>query len=171
MRLQIIGLGHVGSSIAFGIIACKSMGGFYHIDKLLLSDTDEEKLKSELHDLRRARDIFKVNDLIIDKSSNIHNASVNIICAGNRRSPGETDDKLFRRNYKIVNMICQRIKIGHIVMVTNPAKGLSKMCFRHENVSISWIGDRCDNICDASLILRGKGYTNWGVASEVLETL
>lgn len=172
MRIMIIGAGQVGTSIAFGIIAVKGFGLFRNIEEICLYDIDPKKLKSELLDLRRAKEIFRSNGFSIDKAYEIHQGyDIYIICAGNRRKPNESDKDLFSRNFTDISEIIKEIKSGKIIMVSNPASMLAKFCIRNNGVKIEHAGDRCDDLCDAKLILAGKEYTNWGIAAEVLNIL
>ncbi|UCD06963.1 MAG: hypothetical protein JSW41_03960 [Candidatus Aenigmatarchaeota archaeon] len=161
-------MGKVGGAIAFGMLITR---GGYNIH---IHDSSPKILEAEYQDLRRA---VKINALCEDLNKLIKcgdiqpKADIHIICAGERRALGETDNHLFKRNYKTVNMICQRIKSGLIIMVTNPARDLARMCYRNSGVKVVPAGERCDRICNGEEIMKGKGYTNWGIAAEVLEMI
>lgn len=169
MKIQIIGMGNVGSAIAFGIFVYKRFGFLSKYNKLYIQDTNEEKACSELLDLRRVKEILSVRDLGIDKTRKMRDVDVYIICAGNRRHLGESDEQLFNRNYENVCGVMRSLDLSkqdsRIIMVTNPAQKFANI------YNVEFAGDKCDRISPGENIIKGKGFTNWGIASEVLEML
>ncbi len=166
MRIQIIGVGAVGSAIAFGILLYKRFGFLSSYSKLYITDINENKLKSELLDIRRVKEILSVRDLVIDKTKNIREVDVYIICAGHKRALLEPDQELYERNIILIGGIMKRIPVHKdTIMVTNPSKMFA------EKFGTKYVGDRCDKISPGADIIKGKGFTNWGIASEVLEML
>jgi malate/lactate dehydrogenase len=167
MLVSIIGMGAVGSAIANNIVVLKGYGLLPHIKELKLHDTDIPRLRSELHDLRRVQAMGKDKSLILDKTHSLwRRAGVHIIAVGERRkSMTYSERTLFNLNLEKVKRIVEKIEKGRIIMVTNPAK-MFALHFKTEHA-----GDRCDKYCDAKFILSGKGYTNWGIAKEVVDAL
>lgn len=170
MRVQIIGAGEVGSTIAFGLL-------FTDItDDIVLVDIDKKKLKSQHEDLKRARNFTGKRFISIAiRNKPCPTADVHIITAGHRRDNDETDQSLYERNISIVDEIISKLYSGRVIIVTNPAEMISNALAigNSRRLYLLHAGDRCDNSgYTGKSIMEGKnGVTNFGIAMEVIEML
>jgi len=219
----IVGVGNVGSTIAYNILTDDFI--IKKIKELILCDIDKSRLESEYKDLISAYIIKSKNILDkidIIKCDSLFPADVYIITAGESKYI-KSRDELFEKNKKIVENILKEIldynPDAKIIMVTNPSTRLVKEVGLNYFQTVIPIGLQLDNarlkavigeitndsyfsdsyvygehgnlkfalhdIIDtekkntiikkvnnyAKEIKKAKGYTNWGVATEVCEIL
>lgn len=165
MKVQIIGVGEVGSQIAYTCLICPK-----EITNIVLYDTDQEKLEGQYKDLIRVKKIAGIKK-DVEKAKRIEPADVHIISIGRKREIGEEDKYLFASNWGKVLKCFQEISTGKIIVVTNPSKLIadSLKAFQEEkpNVEVFHAGDMCDKTkIEGMEIQRLKGYSSFGIAIE-----
>lgn len=174
MRVQLIGMGIVGSTIANNLLQHKKPPSL-----LSIVDINKDNLEGQYKDLRRVIVQNKLDTKLFMCYSPITTTmDYNIICAG---CPTDYDsfeveqdahDALFRKNYPIVKDIVNKIRAGVIIIVTNPSTMIAKkLVAKFPNKMILYAGDIVDSIEDGREILSLKGHTNWGIATEVLNMI
>jgi len=159
MKIQIIGTGMVGSTIAFNLL--KENIGCLH-----LVDVNYKKVEQDINDLERTKIIEKLSTQLSFSSVLFNNGfDYNIISLGER-----SDKKGYEtRNWFNISKTINAINGGKIIIVTNPARELSiKAKKTYPNKDIDYVGDLVDTICDGKEIMKYKGFNNWGISSEVL---
>jgi len=166
MKIGIVGIGTVGSSIAFALLQRKD------IKEILVYDIDEKLLEGEVTDLNHASYILTTNKKInkVYKLSQLKDCKRVIITAGLPRKYGQTMDDIYEQNKKIIKEITKQIGTGHL-LITNPVERLAEE-FNHK--PIGGLLDRIRSITDerdGDYIIKHKGHTNWGVTAEVLRSI
>jgi len=182
MRVTIIGAGNTGSTIAYAIRDC--------VGKISLVDIDKKKAEAECLDLRDSCRIENI-DTEITFSGEINSSSdAYIICVGKPLSTGTREERMahFEQNSKIVDSILHEIVPWNsdpwIIMVTNPSHELAKItletfrkviaCGRSLDTVRTCVYGKHEKVMYGNhyhKISIGKGYTNFGVASEVRKIL
>jgi malate/lactate dehydrogenase len=181
MRVTIIGAGNVGSTIAYAIRGV--------IEKIHLVDINKVKAEAECLDII---DSCKIEEIIgfnseITYSGEISSKSdIYIICVGKPLNSGTNEERIthLKTNSKIVESILEDIVTWNndpwIIMVTNPSHELAKLaldkfrkviaCGRSLDIARTKVyGKHEMNMYSNHYwkISKGKGYTSWGIASEV----
>lgn len=172
MKIAIIGVGHVGSTIAYSLIP--------HCKILYLMDIDRARLEGEFRDLRHAA--YFINnkcEIIKGHYKDTRYCDYVIICVGHSRGKAKKDmNKIFDINLPVVRNIINKFtkKFNkEILIVTNPPKEITEALYAEHNLypkmtPISETLDRArsniDNKSGMYILLR-KGYTNWGIAAAV----
>ena len=172
-NIAIIGTGRVGSAVAFALLFSKAK-----INGIFLDDDNIRKKEGEFRDLGHASILLKKKNIVF-RLNNANRSSMDafIICAGYARSSSKDNmDSLYRKNLSVVQNILDKLNVKErqkVFIVTNPADRLAKF------FSISIIP--CGSLLDAArynsdgkdggYILDRKGYTNWGIAAEVLKRI
>lgn len=117
-QISIIGVGKVGSTIAY-TLAISNV-----VQSLLLVDKNMNKACGEALDITSS---LVGSDVTIKASYNyacISNSEIVIICAGKARTTSESREDLFDTNCKVVEKIIEDLNTynyhGIIIMVTNP---------------------------------------------------
>lgn len=163
MNVAIIGVGNVGSSIAFSFIYHKQ------VENIFLADIDAGRLFGELNDLNAAS-LQLINDELY-KEWHGEDVDYIFICAGSPRINFESDESLFERNVAVIDEIISRLPREKCLIVTNPSEMLGK--FFH----CRYLGNRLDEIRNEFGLMNGlevlslKGYTNWGIAAEAWKAI
>lgn len=182
MRVTIIGAGNVGSTVAYAI---RDLA-----EKISLVDIDKKKAEAECLDLR---DSCKIEDIDaeITFSGEINSSSdAYVICVGIPLGAGTNKERMahFEQNSKIVDSILHDIVPWNndpwIIMVTNPSHELAKLalgmfrkvvaCGRSLDIVRTCVYGKHEKVLYGNhyhKISVGKGYTNFGVASEVRKIL
>lgn len=170
LTVTVIGVGRVGSAVAFALIL--------HCSKIYLADVDKKRLEGEFRDLRHSACLIN-KKCIVEKGTlqDANKSDYAIICAGKaRKSSKESTDSLFGNNYPIVKKICKRLKVKTLIL-TNPTERIADEINREVfkaplAIPIGGMLDKAraeiDGITGGYIIDR-KGHTNWGVAGEVVE--
>ncbi|MTD37492.1 L-lactate dehydrogenase [Erwinia sp. CPCC 100877] len=120
-KVGIIGLGHVGTTLAYTLV----MDGL--VDELVLIDKNEKLALSEEYDLLDAQ-IFLTSKtkITIQEYSALHDADVIIFCAGQISALGEDGDRFKELTItsKIVEEVAPKIVAsgfkGILISITNP---------------------------------------------------
>lgn len=166
MKIQVIGLGVVGSSVANNLI----MQGF-DISELYLCDIDKNKLLGEFRDLSDAKRILGRDMKIIPTNKPEKKADFHIVCIGERFYL-DSMLELMPDNYNLVKRTVWDIKEGKILIVTNPSDTITQL-LKLDGLDVECMGDVLDdsrknmgyNGKDIRLL---KGHTNWGISAEVI---
>ena len=176
VRISVVGLGKVGSTLAFALLQVPQ------VTVIGVSDIDKEKEAGEIEDLTQAMMMLGIEDRII--MPDLSDSDLLFICAGHPREyrPAtflsgemfESDGELYDKNYPIVQEIvmyaeAHDISKNNIYIVTNPSTLLAKMIGCHE-VGETLDSMRCYSGCESGKwILQRKGFTNFGVVAECVE--
>ena len=168
IKIAIIGLGRVGSTIAYSLLL-RNIGSIIYV-----YEKDRKKLAGELSDLRHANYIFNRKKFPIKQGllRNLKDCDVIIFTAGySRASSKEKTEDLYSSNRAVILKYYSHLKNKIVLLVTNPterlanefyfipiSKALDNARLRTDRRSGGWVIDR-------------KGYTNWGCSAEVLTTL
>ena len=121
MKISIVGLGKVGSAIAFSLLHK------IELDELALVDIAENLVRGEALDLGHSSVYLNPNIKILQGKdySLIENSNVVIITAGKPRTADQTRDELFDFNKKIIESVCNEVKQhapnSKIIILTNPS--------------------------------------------------
>ena len=169
-RVQIIGCGMVGSSIANELINTR----WDEISELRIVDIDQDRLRGEYYDLKRVIAIKDV-DLNLKKTPFPGlGYDISIITMGQRcrydlfKRREDAINDLFTRNWPSIFRVVDRLRGGRIIIVTNPADMIARTLRKHfPKRNIVHAGDFIDEIHDGKEIHELKGFTNWGIAAEV----
>jgi malate/lactate dehydrogenase len=149
MKVAIIGLGKVGSAIAYSMIFAPSVASV----RLVEQDTD--KLQGEMIDLVQASCVVRKKNIFKGcKAEDIEKDYLVFITAGIGRE--------YQVNKKIVGDILKKLHVPkqNIRIVTNPSGEMAKHFGTRE------IGELHRMFGDCQQIVKLKGYTNWGIAAE-----
>lgn len=179
MKITIIGIGNVGSAIAFGLVLTEND---FEMD---LIDTDKKKLNGEIADLEQAIEVLH-RSIKIEPREEPRESDYYIICAG---KCGNDREALYNGNRKTILPYLEAIarvrnENSWILMITNPSGRLSQLALEYVPLVIP-IGNRLDNarlrLCRANSrhekpdiqaryreVADNKGWTAFGVASEVI---
>src|SRR3990167_1102803 len=176
MKVGIIGCGKVGSAVAFSLLS--------HVDDIYLYDINRHLLQGELWDLRHASALLNGATVHFGPYRVIGRVKcdVVVICAGKpRTSSKDSMDSLVNYNWPIIKHIGEQLRAYHfkgkIMVVTNPPDKLIPALNGSPGIPV---GDVLDNArsntriwkskrrVGGGYILDHKGYTNWGIAAEVV---
>lgn len=182
MIITILGVGNVGSAVAFIVALHPELSENL---KLFLLDTDEKKLKGEVADLQQAVEILHSNADVM-AVRDIHESDIYVFCMGKN---GSDREELYNANKPIAEEYLKRIaEVRHensiVLMMTNPSHRLSQIALEYVPLAIP-IGSLLDNarlrLCKATgtherpeiqkkymEAKEGKGYTNFAPATECL---
>ncbi len=168
MKVAVIGLGKVGSTIAYSLIPYCSYIYFNEIDK--------DTLDGQNIDLRDAKNILNPVCRLIKKATwdEINDCDHIVISAGIPRvTPETTDDQLLKVNLPIVKDIIENIyQHSSILLVTNPPELIAKELNLNNVIPIGQTLDDIRAITHGKTgkyILLKKGYTNWGISAIILD--
>jgi len=117
-KIAIIGIGHVGSTIAYALILQKIT------PEIILIDIDEMRCKGEILDLSDALSFDGTSSIKAGTTQDASQADIIIIAAGKPQTNNMTRLELFETNKKIISQIIEQIQPINpnaiIIMVTNP---------------------------------------------------
>lgn len=184
MIVQIIGVGKVGSAIAFGLLQEGDA------DEIIISDNDIARLKGEYYDLKTAGEIFnKSTELTM--TTEVRYADIYIFCNGNNTQGNGDRVKLEAQNLgKTIDSVeeCSLVnRNAWLIMVNNPTHFLSQKAMEF-SYRVLPMGARVDdarkelsnNIGTHEQLqhtdiyketLENKGYSNFPVVAEVIEVI
>lgn len=169
VNVGIVGVGRVGSAIAFSLIFHSKMD----CGNILLNDIDSKRLLGECEDLRQAVDILEKDIIVKTASLNEMRYCQHIIIAAgfHRKDSRMTMDTLYRKNREVVAGIVKKFSKKKVLLITNPASRLGKE-FGVRTLETELEDARRDyGGMSGEWILDRKGYTNWGIASVVWKWL
>lgn len=127
-KAAIVGLGNVGASIAFALMA-KSL-----YSSLVLIDANKNKAEGEAMDLAHGLPYASPMHIYAGDYEDAADASIIIITAGAAQKPGETRLDLIAKNARILSSIISEIKKtgfeGILLMVANPVDVLTHLAVK-----------------------------------------
>lgn len=182
MRVTIIGAGNTGSTIAYAIRGI--------VEKIHLVDIDKKKAEAECLDIMDSCKIEKIETEITYSEKINTKSDAYIICVGKPLNGGTDEERMahFKSHSKIVRDILYDISIHDndpwIIMITNPSHELAKIaldnfrkviaCGRSLDIVRTKVCGKHESVMYSNhypIISTGKGYTSWGVASEVMRII
>lgn len=168
MKIQIIGVGMVGGTVARELLP--------YCDLMLLADENIFMAEGQMMDLERVvvQDNLKCH--IFHSGEPIAKGmDWSVICLGTRYMGDE--DMQLKENFEDVCRTIDKIDEGNILIVTNPAKriyeaicliaGAKSILGDFDTKRLTYAGDTVDKINNGREIHARKGYTNWGIGCEV----
>lgn len=167
MKIQIIGVGRLGSQVA--------MMSMMMLEPEAIYLDDVKDLNGEWCDLIHARNGLKLKTKIY--VTNKREADVYAICAGRARDHNETDDELLEVNMGLVWEIIKDLPTGKPkIIATNPVKDICYMLEQAgytNNYDAEGLLDRMrrGTDCDGLKILKTKGFTNYGPAVAIVRKI
>ncbi|MBU0530062.1 MAG: hypothetical protein ABIH52_02300 [Candidatus Aenigmatarchaeota archaeon] len=174
MIIQIIGIGRLGSQLAFCCLL------LLKTDVLALHDIKD--LAGDLMDLEHAKEGYNhvhKEPCKTEIKKGIIPADFIIVTAGQPRRDDITDDQLLEINKKILEDIFKKMKTNletHIIIATNPVKELTEWAQKTYPKHI--IHNAEDHILKyrkgvdlGPEIRKIKGYTNFGPAISIIEKI
>lgn len=131
-KVGIIGLGFVGSSIAFTLL---QKGNF---NEMVLIDSNKEKAEGEAMDLSHGLPYVNSCNVYAGEYRDLKDAAIIIITAGANQKPGETRLDLINKNSAIMKSIISKIKPlnieGIILVVANPVDILTHIAYKESGL-------------------------------------
>ena len=128
MKVGIVGMGSVGSSIAFSIL----MKGLSR--ELVLIDVNKDKAEGDALDLLHGTPFVRRVKIRAGDLPDLKNCDVVIVTAGVAQKPGETRLQLLDRNVVVIKEISENIAKyspdAIVIMVTNPVDILSYVAWK-----------------------------------------
>lgn len=123
MKVGIIGMGWVGSSVAISTLHSGVA------TELLLNDVRPDIAEAEAMDLGQGAPFYPTARVRSATADEMKDADAVIICAGRGGKPGETRLNLLRENASIVRDLARRLRgsRGILIMVTNPVDVLTRV--------------------------------------------
>jgi len=123
MKVGIIGMGWVGSSVAISTLHSGVA------TELLLSDIRPDIAEAEAMDLGQGAPFYPTAAVRSAAVDEMKDAEAVIICAGRGGKPGETRLNLLRENAAIVRNLANQLRgsRGILIMVTNPVDVLTRV--------------------------------------------
>lgn len=123
MKVGIVGMGWVGSSVAISTLHSGIA------TELLLNDLREGVAEAEAMDLGQGAPFYPTARVRSASVEELRDADATVICAGRGGKPGETRLDLLRENAAIVRGLGKRLagSRGILVMVTNPVDVLTRV--------------------------------------------
>lgn len=123
MKIGIIGMGWVGSSVASSILHKGAAS------ELLLDDVREELAEGEAMDLSHGSSFYPSARVRAAKPEEMHDAQAVIIAAGKGGGPKDSRLDLLRVNAQIVHDIASKLRgmRGLLIVVTNPVDVMTQV--------------------------------------------
>lgn len=117
-RIAIIGVGRVGTTIAYSLIT-KNL-----VSELLLVDIDTQRCEGEVRDLSDALAFCETAHIRQANINQLKEIDIIIISAGHAQKPGESRIDLYKKNKPIVQSIIKEISPNNphaiTLIITNP---------------------------------------------------
>lgn len=127
-KIGIVGVGHVGATIAYAAIL-ESLA-----TEIVLIDRDKDKAEGEMFDLNHGIAYSKNVSISVGDYKDLSNAHIVVITAGVSRKEGQDRTDLMRTNYNICKEIIQNItkynKDCIILVVSNPVDILTYVAYK-----------------------------------------
>ncbi|MCL2633266.1 MAG: L-lactate dehydrogenase [Oscillospiraceae bacterium] len=125
-KVAIIGVGYVGSSIAYAL----TIKGTAREIVLIEQSGSHEKCKAEISDIRHGIPFMGTSDIYNGDYSDIKDCDLIIITAGRNRKPGEKRIDMKNDNLKTAAQVANEIKKhytkGVVLIVTNPVDTITR---------------------------------------------
>lgn len=133
-KVVIIGCGNVGMSYAYALI-----NQMTYVNKLVLIDTNVEKIEGEVMDLNHclpyAPSKISIN---VGTYSDCEDARIVVIAAGANQKPGETRTDLIHKNSiifkEIVSNVMESGFNGIFIVATNPLDVMTYLTFKYSKL-------------------------------------
>ena len=133
-KVVIIGCGNVGMAYAYALLNQRT-----YVNKLVLIDLDEERIKGEVMDLNHclpyAPSKISIN---VGKYEDCSDARIVIIAAGANQKPGETRTDLIHKNAKIFKEIVEHVMLsgfnGIFLVATNPLDVMTYLTYKYSKL-------------------------------------
>lgn len=133
-KVVIIGCGNVGMSYAYALINQRT-----YVNKLVLIDTNVEKIEGEVMDLNHclpyAPSKISIN---VGTYSDCEDARIVVIAAGANQKPGETRTDLIHKNSiifkEIVSNVMETGFNGIFIVATNPLDVMTYLTFKYSKL-------------------------------------
>lgn len=159
--IAIVGAGRVGSSAAFSILAAR-------ISDIVLIDISEDLAKGEALDMMQAAPAIEFDGKIRGTSdfSELRDAELVIVTAGEARRPGMTRIDLIGKNAKVVRSIVREVvkyaPYCKLMVVTNPVDIMTYIAFKEsgfERNRVFGMGNILDTLRFRSYIAQELGVS------------
>lgn len=133
-KVVIIGCGNVGMAYAYALLNQRT-----YVNKLVLIDLDEERIKGEVMDLNHclpyAPSKISIN---VGKYEDCSDARIVVIAAGANQKPGETRTDLIHKNAKIFKEIVEHVMLsgfnGIFLVATNPLDVMTYLTYKYSKL-------------------------------------
>jgi L-lactate dehydrogenase len=124
-RIAIIGAGHVGSTLAYGLL----LSGL--ASEIVIVDKDVARAEGEVMDLNHAVPLSRETRIWVGEYQDCASANIIVVTAGANQHPGETRLDLLQRNVTITQQIIEGIMEhgfnGLFLIATNPVDVLTQV--------------------------------------------
>lgn len=138
-KVVIIGCGNVGMSYAYALLNQRT-----YVNKLILIDTNKEKIEGEVMDLNHclpyAPSKISIN---VGNYEDCSDAKIVVIAAGVNQKPGETRTDLIHKNSVIFKDIVDNVMKsgfnGIFVVATNPLDIMTYLTYKYSNLPSSHV--------------------------------
>jgi L-lactate dehydrogenase len=124
-KVVVIGAGAVGTTYIYALLQTGLAGD------IALIDVDTSRVEGEVMDLSHGLPFIPPVSIKAGDYSDCTDASMIVITAGAKQSPGQSRTELIRRNARIIGSICDEIarhpSEAVLVMVTNPVDALTQL--------------------------------------------
>jgi len=124
-KVVVVGAGAVGTTYIYALLQTGMA------EEIALIDLDRNRVEGEIMDLSHGLQFIPPVSLKAGDYEDCADASMIVITAGAKQSPGQSRADLIRKNAKIVRAICTQIdrhpSQAVVVMVTNPVDTLTQI--------------------------------------------
>jgi len=124
-KVVVVGAGAVGTTYIYALLQTGM------VEEIALIDADKDRVQGEIMDLSHGLPFIPPVSIKAGEYKDCADASMIVITAGAKQSPGQSRADLIRKNAKIVRSICSRIaeqsSQAVVVMVTNPVDALTQI--------------------------------------------
>jgi L-lactate dehydrogenase len=123
MKVGVIGMGCVGSSVAMALLTCAG------VRELLVNDLDEARAEGEAMDLTQGSPFLRGAAVRAVALQEMRSCDAVVIAAGRNGKPGESRLALLQDNAAVVRALGEALHgfSGLLVMVTNPVDVLTHL--------------------------------------------
>lgn len=133
-KVVIIGCGNVGMAYAYALLNQRT-----YVNKLVLIDLDEERIKGEVMDLNHCLPYAPSKiSISVGKYEDCSDARIVVIAAGANQKPGETRTDLIHKNAKIFKEIVDNVMSsgfnGIFLVATNPLDVMSYLTYKYSKL-------------------------------------
>jgi L-lactate dehydrogenase len=124
-KVVVVGAGAVGTTYIYALLQTGMA------EEIALIDLDRNRVEGEIMDLSHGLQFIPPVSIKAGDYEDCADASMIVITAGAKQSPGQSRADLIRKNAKIVRTICSQIAAQSsqavVVMVTNPVDTLTQI--------------------------------------------
>ncbi len=135
-KVIVIGAGSVGTTYIYALLQTGIA------DEVVLIDIDKKRVEGEIMDLSHGLPYIPPVVVRGGEYSECADASIIVVTAGAKQSPGQSRRELVQKNADIVKSICMEIRDtgsqATMIMVTNPVDALTQVALKH----LQWPRDR-----------------------------